>query len=391
MPGLPLRKLDRLVLLEFIPFFLMGMAAFTLLMVAATMFRDIMKYVTDYGLSFSQVGTFFILALPQTISYTFPMAILFAGLLCFGRLSDTSQITAIRAGGVGFFRIVLPALVFSWFIVLATFILSEKVAPQSTIAAKQYIRNALVSKGITLAEENISYMDEKAGWLFAAAKAEGNVFYDVKWWDFAVPGEMTLYIAEEGTWESDEWVFRNLRAITMAVDGNEAVSDILEKGANGDTDFSGNGEVVHVLVSPKLEMKIARTPSDLLTDVNRDPEEMSLQELYVWMRSPSAHKRTEQYLRKLEGTYHLKIAAPFMSIVFILIAAPLGMAPQRSTSTLGIGLSMLLVFGYYLLMTFSVKIGESGWLNPIVAAWLPNALFLAAGIWLNARFYMRSS
>jgi len=135
-----------------------------------------MKYITDYGLSFSQVGTFFIMALPQTISYTFPMAILFAGLLCFGRLSDTSQITAIRAGGVGFFRIVLPALIFSWLIVLATFILSEKVAPQSTIAAKQYIRNALISKGITLAEEDISYMDNKAGWLFAAARAEGMFF-----------------------------------------------------------------------------------------------------------------------------------------------------------------------------------------------------------------------
>jgi len=391
MLGLPLRKIDRLVLLEFIPFFLMGVAAFTLLMVAATMFRDIMKYIADYGLSLSQVGVFFMLALPQTIAYTFPMAILFAGLLCFGRLSDTSQITAVRAGGVGFFRIVLPVLVFSWFVVLGTFILNEKVAPQSTVAAKQYIRNAIISKGITLADEDISYMDQDAGWLFAASKAEGNIFYDVKWWDFAVPGEMTLYIAETGTWESDEWVFENLTAVTMAVDDENDVATVIENGVNGVDELRRNGDVVHVLVSPKLAMKIARTPSDILGDVNRDPEEMSLQELRAWMKSPSALERSESYIRKLEGTYHLKIAAPFMSIVFILLAAPLGLAPQRSTSTMGIGLSMLLVFGYYLLMTFSVKIGESGALNPIVAAWLPNTLFLLAGAWLNARFYIRSA
>jgi lipopolysaccharide export system permease protein len=386
-----MRKIDILVLREFIPFFLTGVAAFTLLMVAVTLFRDILKYVTEYGFTLGQVGKFLLLALPQTVAYTFPMAVLFSGLLSFGRLSDTSEITACRAGGIGMFRIVLPALVFAWFVVLGTFMLSEKFAPQSTLAAKNYIQNAIIEQGISVEETDISFMDQDAGWLFAAASGEGNVFNDVKWWDFSRPGEISLYTADEGVWHMGYWVFHDVKVYHIAV--SERMNS---------ENFTGDGEYVSVepteersayytMDSPELEMRITRTPSDILSEGSRDPEEMSLQELRAFLASPLIEEHSEKYRRKILGTYHLKIAAPFMSIVFTLIAAPLGLAPQRSTSTMGVGLSMVLVFIYYMLMTFSVKIAESGILLPIVAAWLPNTIFLIAGAFLIGRFYIRSA
>lgn len=389
MNQLPIRKIDKLVLRDFIPFFLMGVAAFTLLMVAVTLVKDMMTYVTVYGVSLEQVGYFFVLALPQTIAYTLPMAILFATLLAFGRLSDGNEITAVRAGGVGFFRIVLPALIFAWLIVLVTFILNEKVAPQSTRVAREYIQSALVDQGISLQPSDISYMDEDAGWLFAAARAEGNKFYDVKWWDFSRPGDITLYLADEGVWQMGKWEFTNARVIYI---GLGSVSN------GGGTDESGEDEDVtepanrgyRYLTSPTLEMDIRRTPSDILREGYRNPEEMSLQELRSYILSQKTDENPEKYILKLQGTYCLKIAAPFASIVFTLLAAPLGLTPTRSSSTMGVGLSMLLVFGYYLLTTFSVKIAEGGILVPVIAAWLPNIIFLIAGAFLNARFYMRS-
>jgi lipopolysaccharide export system permease protein len=382
----------------------MGVAAFTLLMVAVTLFREILKYMAEYGLTLGQVSVFFLLALPQTVAYTFPMAILFAGLLAFGRLSDSSQITALRAGGIGFFRIVLPALIFAWFVVLFTFILNEKIAPQSTRAGKMYIQNAMVDQGITVSQYNISYMDNEAGWLFAAASGEGNVFYNVKWWDFSRPGEITLYTADEGIWEMGRWEFHNANVIHLGIgngngvlsngDGEDIADD--EAGAINDREdlesLVNGGNVVRSMQSEKLEMWIARTPSDILAEAGRNPEEMSLQELHAFIEDPPDNSRyDEQYLRKIEANYHMKIAAPFASIVFTLLAAPLGLAPQRSTSTMGIGLSMLLVFGYYILTTFAIKVAEGGGLPPVVAAWIPNLLFLIAGGFLNARFYIRSA
>jgi lipopolysaccharide export system permease protein len=385
MPPL-LRKLDRLILGEFVPFFLMGVGAFTLLMVAVTLFKEMLTYVTTYGLSPAEVGIFFALALPQTIAYTLPMAVLFAGLLAYGRLSETQQITALRAGGVGFFRIVLPAIIFAWFIVLSTFLLNEKVAPQSTLAAKQYIQHTLLARGITQERNDISYMDQDAGWLFAAAKGEGNKFYDVKWWDFSRPGETTIYTAEEGIWDKDKWEFHNARALSIKADeGTETPTQAGQTGlANGET-------VIRSLESPSLEMMIARTPTDILSQGQRDPDQMSLQELALYMKSPAAQEKTEAYRRKILATYFLKIAAPFASVIFVLLAAPLSLTPQRSSSTFGIGLSMLLVFFYYMMTTFAVKVAEGGILPPIVSSWTPNLVFLAAGIFLNARFYMKNT
>lgn len=390
MYRLLLRKVDLLVLSEFVPFFLMGVAAFTLLMVAVTLFREILRYIADYGLSVTQVGTFFMLALPQTVAYTFPMAVLFAGLLSFGRMSDTNQITAMRAGGIGFFRIILPALVLTWFIVLGTFILSEKVAPQSTRAAREYIHNALVDKGISVQETDISYMDEEAGWLFAAASGQGNVFHDIKWWDFSRPGEFTLYTADEGIWDMGRWEFHNANVMHINVGEDADVVEMVEDGEAGLERLARNGNVVRFMTTPTLEMQISRTPSDILAETSRDLEEMSLQELRVYLHSPEIQNHSEAYIRKVKGTYAMKISVPFASIFFMLIAAPLGLTPQRSTSTMGIGFSMVLVFIYYLLTTFSVKIAESGVMPPVVAAWLPNLLFLIAGIILNGRFYVKS-
>jgi len=390
MYRLPFRKVDLLILSEVIPFFIMGVMAFTLLMVAVTMFREIMRYIADYGLSVAQVGVFFVLALPQTVAYTFPMAVLFSGLLSFGRMSDTNQITALRSGGIGFFRIILPALVFTWFVVLGTFILNEKVAPQSTRAAREYIHNALVDKGISVQETDISYMDQDAGWLFAAAGGEGNVFHDVKWWDFSRPGEFTLYTAEEGVWHMGRWEFHDAEVTHINIGEDTDVTEVVENGEEGLQRLAGNGNVVRFMSTPTLEMRISRTPSDILAETARELEEMSLQELRVYLNSEEIQGHSEQYKRKVLGTYHMKISVPFASIFFMLIAAPLGLTPQRSTSTMGIGFSMLLVFIYYLLTTFSVKIAESGVMPPVLAAWLPNLLFIVAGIILNGRFYVRS-
>ncbi len=396
MNRLPLRKIDLLVLGEFIPFFLMGVAAFTLLMVAVLLFRPMMNYITTYHLSVTQVGIFFILALPQTIAYTFPMAVLFATLLAFGRMSDSSEITALRAGGIGFFRIVLPALIFTWFVVLGTFILNETVAPQSTRTSKEFIQNAIIDKGISLEETNISYMDQDAGWLFAAASADGNIFYDVKWWDFSRPGNITLYTADEGVWMMGKWEFRNAHVIHLGIGNGNGIANNGDSGDpasenNEEDDFNHRGNVVRSMVSPTLEMEIARTPSDILSGENRDPDEMSLQELQVFLASAELSGRSENYLRKIQGTYSMKIATPFASIVFILLAAPLGLVPTRSSNTVGIGLAMLLVFAYYMLTTFSINIAERGILIPVIAAWLPNIVFLIAGIFLNARFHIRSA
>jgi lipopolysaccharide export system permease protein len=260
--------------------------------------------------------------------------------------------------------------------------LNEKVAPQSTLMAKEHIQNALVKRGITQQRTDISYMDQDAGWLFAAAGGEGNKFYNVKWWDFSRPGMITLYTADEGIWQEDQWVFHNAKVIYLTVSDSQGA---------GESPAPEGGNVVRTLTSQNLEMHIRRTPTDILASTRRDPEEMSLQELYAYLTSSEAQQKTEAYRRKIWATFHLKISAPFASIIFVLLAAPLSLSAQRSSSAMGTGLSMLLVFFYYMMTTFAVKVAEGNILPPVLAAWTPNIVFLLAGLYLNATLYMKKN
>ena len=95
-----LRLLDRYVLKELLYPFVFGIAAFSSIFIASTMLFKITQYMTKYGAPLETVARLFMYNLPEVINYTFPMSMLLAALMAFGKLSGSSEITAMKAGGV---------------------------------------------------------------------------------------------------------------------------------------------------------------------------------------------------------------------------------------------------------------------------------------------------
>ncbi|MEK7783118.1 MAG: LptF/LptG family permease, partial [Candidatus Binatota bacterium] len=50
---------------------------------------------------------------------------------------------------------------------------------------------------------------------------------------------------------------------------------------------------------------------------------------------------------------------------------------------LSFGLTMLIGFGYWFVLAFSVSLGHSGALPPLVAAWFPNLILLFVGLFFS--------
>ncbi|MNY81000.1 putative permease YjgP/YjgQ family protein [compost metagenome] len=69
----------------------------------------------------------------------------------------------------------------------------------------------------------------------------------------------------------------------------------------------------------------------------------------------------------------------------MLVGAPLGLRPNRSSSSIGLGLSILIIFVYYVAMFTFMALGQSGHLPPVLAAWMPNILGATLGLGLIAR------
>ena len=81
----------------------------------------------------------------------------------------------------------------------------------------------------------------------------------------------------------------------------------------------------------------------------------------------------------------LRIAVPWACLIFAMLGAALGSRPQRSSSSVGFGYSVVIIFVYYVIMSFSRALGESGTLPPLIAAWTANLVFLVISIWLCSR------
>lgn len=100
-----MRLLDKYTLKEFLGPFLFGVAAFTAIFLGADTLLKIASYVTKYGASPVSALKIFILALPRIVVYTFPMAVLLGALMCFSRLSGSSELIVMRSSGQSFLRL----------------------------------------------------------------------------------------------------------------------------------------------------------------------------------------------------------------------------------------------------------------------------------------------
>jgi len=144
--------------------------------------------------------------------------------------------------------------------------------------------------------------------------------------------------------------------------------------------FNPDGTILSEPSVPRQEVEIGEKPTDLMKRMsNDDPENMSRAEIAEIVRTGQL---TEAEYRKYVATYQEKLARPFACFVFILIAIPFGLRSIRTSgsTSLGFGLSLGIVFVYYVVMTISSFGAQALIQFAALWAWMPNILFTAIGL-----------
>ena len=96
------------------------------------------------------------------------------------------------------------------------------------------------------------------------------------------------------------------------------------------------------------------------------------------------------YITKLKGEgfnatryvveLYSKTAIPFVNFIMCLIAIPFALRSSRSSGiVMGVGVSIIIAFSYWIILSFGISLGKGSVLPPIFAAWLANIIFSAAG------------
>ena len=112
--------------------------------------------------------------------------------------------------------------------------------------------------------------------------------------------------------------------------------------------------------------------------MQKKPEEMSYSELEIFVKDM---RKIGAVVRKWVVELHLKISYPFANFVIILFGAPIAAQKRRSGSAVGIGISLLVCFIYFLFIRTGQVLGHQGTLDPWLGAWIGNIVFGFAGIY----------
>ena len=88
---------------------------------------------------------------------------------------------------------------------------------------------------------------------------------------------------------------------------------------------------------------------------------------------------------RLYTKFYGRLAAPWTCLVVVLIAIPFGAASGRRNLFFGVAGSIFICFTFFVLQSASLLLGSGGELPPWLAAWLPNMVFGATGLFLMSR------
>ena len=344
--------LDRYVLASWIKIFLLTAVGFPLVQVLLNA-TDRVGRLLERNLSAGTIALSYVYQLPESMSQMIPAATLFATVFTLGPLSRHSELTAAKAGGVSFHRILLPLVFAAAFASVASFYVGELSTRASARALE--LQKERRASGVTV-RYNFVYRADR-GWMYA-----------VRLLDTQTRRMENVVFERPGTGDSNP-------TLTVVADSVVYVDTLPGRWRflSGSTHYMGDSSrVLATFQFKKARVKtLTQRPRELLVE-SKDPSEMDYQELSEYIETL---RRSGNDVKKLQVEQAIKVAVPVACFIIALFGGPLAMTAPRAGAAVGVAISLGTTVSYLMLINLTRAIGTSGLMNPTLAAWAPNILF----------------
>ncbi|NEO53555.1 MAG: YjgP/YjgQ family permease [Okeania sp. SIO3B5] len=368
--------MDRYIITELIGPFLFGVGLFSSIGVTVGAMFELVRKVTESGLPISIAFQVFLLKMPEFIGLAFPMAMVLSTLMVYSQMSSNSEIVAIRSCGISVYRMVVPTVIFSLTVTALTFAINEVIVPNANYQASLTLERTLDREDPPFREENIIYpefgqverpdgsKEDTLTRLFYAEKFDGKYMKGVTIIDRSQYGIDQIVSSESATWNPAENIWDLFNGTIYIV--------------------SPDGSYRNIVKFDHQELKLSTAPLDL-AGKRRTYQQMNIPQSYEYlelMRLSGNHRK----IVKTQVRIQQKFAVPFVCLVLGLVGAALGIRHQRNANRgTSFGISVIIIFGYYLLSFLTGAMGQKEVLTPFLAGWLPNFLGLGVAVLLLVR------
>jgi LPS export ABC transporter permease LptF/LPS export ABC transporter permease LptG len=364
-----MRILTRYILKEVLSHALIGVVVFTFVLFTRDLGR-ILDLVARASAPLPSVAEIFFFTVPLALTYTIPMGVLVGILIGLSRLAADSEITAMRASGIGvwsFLRIVSIFVLGAWLLALANGIF---VAPRSQAA--------------------LGRLQDKLKSSQASFEVQSNVFYE------GFP-HLVLYVQDvhprpgaaewKGVFLADITDPISPR-ITLAQNGilvSEGPQTLHLHLTHGSTHETIAGSPDHYQIST-----FAQTDIPILLPAapaqSQPPPVGELGTRELWRQAQSADRSTQRW-DLIE--FHRRFALSTACVVLALVGIPLGLSSKKGGKSAGFVLTILLVFAYYSVSLVGVSLAKQDRMSPALGVWMADIVFFAAGMFLLWRVERR--
>jgi len=353
-----MRILTRYILKEIFSHSLLGLLVFTFVIFVRHVGR-LLEITVRSSLPASHVLTLFLLPVPGILVLTIPMAVLVGILIGLSRMSADGEVIAARASGIGLRQFVRPVMILAvggWAISMG---MSLFLAPQSArrlhrmeleIAAAQAPHEIQPRVFVEQFPNLLLYVQDVTG--------SGSDWRGIFLADTSKRDTPKITLAERGTLVND----RQNRRLTLH----------LEQGTTHEIDRERPERYsIAQFTDTDIPIPVARAEGTIADW--KAPLALPLRELL----SPAPDDARKRAYRV---ELHYRFALPVAALVLALVGIPLGLSTRKGGKAVGVILTVLLVFLYYVLMALGLGLAKQGRLHPAIGLWLANVFFGSAGI-----------
>ena len=361
-----MRILTRYVLWEVFSHGVIGAALFTFVIFMRDVSR-ILELVVRNSAPIPSVAEIFFLTVPTALTFTLPMGVLVGILIGLSRMAADSEVTALRASGIGAWRFVAIIGIFATGALGVALLNNVIIAPRSA-AALADLQNSLKTSQISFEIQPRVFYEDLKGYVLYVQDVEpasgAAIWKNVFLADIANPSAPKITLAERAT----------------VVTENDTLRMHLENGSQQETD-PNNPNQYTISTFDQTDIPIALPPA--VPPPSRD-------------LVPAAELTTSEILSRAEHSdraksrwywieFHRRFALAASCLVLMLVGIPLGLASKKGGKSTGFILTILLVFLYYCALSAGIAFARQGKVPPALGVWGADIAFALAGLVLLFR------
>ena len=303
--------------------------------------------------------------IPEYAGLAIPLGLMLGILFAFRKLATSSELDVMRAVGWSYARLLRVPYLITLALVALNFAIVGYLQPKARFAYEEMefeLRSGALGASIKVGEFNT--IDSRMALRIEESEDEGRKLMGI----FArladrSSGQVLSISAREGSFLANR---EDRNTIILRLMDGTIVHDVPD-------------DTPRVLSFSQHDLPIDLPAIERFRDRGEDEREYILPELLAigWNPDSSAEERAGS-----QANFNYRMVEVVMMFMLPLLAVALAIPPKRSTSALGVFVSIVVVVAYHKVNQYGAELADIGRVDPFIALWAPFALLALIIGWM---------